>query len=45
MQANYQTFYSNVKNASPSLPGSFISADFDRLSGTISAKLFIKNYL
>ena len=27
IQANYQTFYSNVKNASAALPGSVTSAD------------------
>jgi hypothetical protein len=37
IQANYQTFYSNVKNASAALPGSVTSADFDLSPGTISA--------
>jgi hypothetical protein len=37
IQANYQAFYSNVKNASASLPGSVNSADFDLSPGTISA--------
>jgi hypothetical protein len=29
IQANYQTFYSNVKNASSTLPGPVTLADFD----------------
>jgi hypothetical protein len=37
IQANYQTFYSNVKNASAALPGSVTLADFDLSPGTISA--------
>jgi hypothetical protein len=37
IQANYQTFYSKLKNASAALPGSVISADFDLSPGTISA--------
>jgi hypothetical protein len=37
IQANYQTFYSNVKNASAALPVSVTSADFDLSPGTISA--------
>jgi hypothetical protein len=37
IQANYQTFYSNVKNASEALSGSVTSADFDLSPGTISA--------
>jgi hypothetical protein len=36
IQANYQTFYSNVKNASAALPGSITSADF-QTPGSISA--------
>jgi hypothetical protein len=36
IQANYQTFYSNVKNASAALPGSVAPEDFDLLPGTIS---------
>jgi hypothetical protein len=40
IKANYQTFYSTVKNASAALPCSvknFTSADFDLSPGTISA--------
>jgi hypothetical protein len=37
IQANNQTFFSNVKNASSALPGSVNSADFDLSPGTISA--------
>jgi hypothetical protein len=37
IQANYQTFYSNVKNASEALPGSVTLADFDLSPETISA--------
>jgi hypothetical protein len=37
IQANYYTFYSNVKNSSEALPGSVTSADIDLLPGTISA--------
>jgi hypothetical protein len=37
IQANYQTFYSNGKNASAALPGSVTSADFDLSPGTITA--------
>jgi hypothetical protein len=37
IQANYQTVYSNVKNASAALPGSVTSADFDLSPGTIPA--------
>jgi hypothetical protein len=37
IQANYQKFYSNVKNASAALPGSVTSEDFDLSPGTISA--------
>jgi hypothetical protein len=56
IKANYQTFYSTVKNASAALPCSvknFTSADFDLSPGTISAltgthrhlNLSQKNYL
>jgi hypothetical protein len=37
IQANYQTSYSNVKNASAALPGSVTPKDFDLSTGTISA--------
>jgi hypothetical protein len=37
IQANYQTFYSNVKNASANLSGLVTSADIDLSSGIISA--------
>jgi hypothetical protein len=37
IQANYQTFYSNVKNASAALSGSVASADFDLSPGAILA--------
>jgi hypothetical protein len=37
IQANYQTFYSKVKNASTALPGSVAPDDFDLSLGTIAA--------
>jgi predicted component of type VI protein secretion system len=37
IQANYQTFHSNAKNASAAFSGSVTSADFDLSPGTISA--------
>jgi hypothetical protein len=37
LKANYQTFYSNVKNALAALLGSVTSADFDLSPGTIPA--------
>jgi hypothetical protein len=37
IQANYQTFYSDAKNASAALPGSVTSADFDLSPGNITA--------
>jgi hypothetical protein len=37
IQANYQTFYSNLKNSSAAFPGSDTSADFDLPPGAISA--------
>jgi hypothetical protein len=37
IQANYQTFYSNEKNASAALSGLVTSADFDFSSGNITA--------
>jgi hypothetical protein len=44
IQANYQTFYSNVKNASAALSGSVTSADYDLSPGTIPALEFkLKN--
>jgi hypothetical protein len=37
IQANYQTFYSSVKNASAAISGSVTPENFDLSSGNITA--------